>query len=97
VKITGWKIDVKNESATKQQEEGPMALVVLPGVSEDLAKRLFGGGIKSVAMVAAADADMLMKASGVDESKALQLIGAAGAMLDEAASAAGKAAKGTTR
>jgi N utilization substance protein A len=84
VKITGWKIDVKSESsANAQGEEGYKILLNLPGVDEDMAARLFAGGIKSIAMVAASDVEMLMKSSGVDEKKVLALIEAAVKILED--------------
>ena len=83
VKITGWKIDVKSESSTVvQKEESAAVLMGIEGMSEDLAARLMTGGIKSVAMVAAADTAMLIKSAGVDEKKAAELIEAAGKVLD---------------
>ncbi len=87
VKITGWKIDVKSESSTMvQEEDGQEALLLIPEMTEEIAAGLFAGGIKSVAMVAAADADMLMKSSGVDEEKASALIEAAARILEDGSS-----------
>jgi len=84
VKITGWKIDVKSESSKAQpDEEGHKVLLELPDVDEDLAVRLFSGKIRSIAMVAAADVEMLMKISGIDEARATALIEAAGKVLED--------------
>ena len=85
VKITGWKIDVKSESSTQQPEEGYKVLMNIPDMMEDMAARLVGGGIKSIAMVAATDPEMLMEIAGTDEKQALALIQAAGKILEDAA------------
>ncbi len=83
VKITGWKIDVKSESSTKQPEEGYKALMNIPGMMEDMAARLVADGIKSIAMVAATEPEMLMEIAGADEKHALALIQAAGKILED--------------
>ena len=85
VKITGWKIDVKSESSTQQPEEGYKVLMNIPDMMEDMAARLMGGGIKSIAMVAATDPEMLMEIAGTDEKQALALIQAAVKILEDAA------------
>lgn len=95
VKITGWKIDVKSESSkAAQEEEGYKALMKIPEIDEETATRLFAGGIKSIAMVASADTEMLIKGAGCDEKKAQMLVEAAGKFLDNGSSA-GKTAERT--
>ncbi|MDD5170802.1 MAG: transcription termination factor NusA [Syntrophales bacterium] len=84
VKITGWKIDVKSESSkASQEDEGPKALMRIPEINEDMAGRLAAEGIKSIAMVAAAEVEVLMKVAGVDEKKAISLTEAAGRILED--------------
>ena len=84
VKLTGWRIDVKSESmATVQDEEGYKSLMKIPGVGEATAERLFGEGFKSVAMIAAADPDMLSSIQGVGEKSASQWIESAIQIIDQ--------------
>jgi len=84
VKLTGWRIDVKSESmAAVQQEEGYKSLMKIPGVGEATAERLFGEGFKSIAMIAAADPDMLSSLQGVGEKSASQWIEAAGQIIEQ--------------
>jgi len=95
VKITGWKIDVKSESSKAvQDEEGYKTLMKIPEIDEETAIRLFAGGIKSIAMVASADTEMLIKGVGCDEKRAQILIEAAGKFLENESSA-GKTAERT--
>jgi N utilization substance protein A len=84
VKLTGWRIDVKSESmAAVQEEEGYKSLMKIPGLEEATAERLFGEGFKSIAMIAAADPDMLSSVQGVDERSASQWIEAAGQIVEQ--------------
>ena len=84
VKLTGWRIDVKSESmAAVQEEEGYKSLMKIPGVGEATAERLFGEGFKSIAMIAAADPDMLSSLQGVGEKSASQWIVAAGQIIEQ--------------
>lgn len=84
VKLTGWRIDVKSESmAAVQEEEGYKSLMKIPGVGEATAERLFGEGFKSIAMIAAADPDMLSSVHGVGEKSASQWIEAAGQIVEQ--------------
>jgi N utilization substance protein A len=84
VKLTGWRIDVKSESMAETQEaEGYKSLMKIPGIGEATAERLFDGGFKSIAMIAAADSDMLSSIQGVSEKSASQWIEAAGKMIDQ--------------
>jgi N utilization substance protein A len=55
----------------------------IPGVGEATAERLFSEGFKSIAMVAAADPDMLSSVQGVGEKSASQWIEAAGQIIEQ--------------
>jgi N utilization substance protein A len=71
VKLTGWRIDVKSESAAAGKvEDGFEALMKIPGVDEATAERLFKAGLKSVAMLAAADVEQLAAIPEVGEKTA---------------------------
>ena len=84
VKLTGWKIDVKSEStAAAKTEEGYQALMKIPGIGEATAERLFKAGLKSMAMLAAADAEQLAAIPGVGEKTARCWIEEAGKMIDQ--------------
>jgi N utilization substance protein A len=84
VKLTGWRIDVKSESMAETQEEGGFeALMKISGIGEATAERLFEEGFKSIAMIAAADADMLSSIQGVSEKSASQWIEAAGRIIEQ--------------
>lgn len=86
VKLTGWKIDVKSETmAAEKDEEGQNNLTKLTGVGPAMAEKLFNKGVKSIAMVAAAEPELLSSIPGVGEKKARQWIEAAGKILDEEA------------
>jgi transcription termination/antitermination protein NusA len=87
VKLTGWKIDVKSEAmATAKDEEGYKALEKITGIGPAMAEKLFGKGIKSIAMIAAVEPEALSSIPGVGEKTALQWIEEAGKILDEEAS-----------
>jgi N utilization substance protein A len=84
VKLTGWKIDVKSETmAAEKEEEGQTDLTKLTGVGPAMAQKLMDKGIKSIAMVAATEPELLSSIPGVGEKTALQWIEAAGKILDE--------------
>ncbi|MCX7982893.1 MAG: transcription termination factor NusA [Syntrophales bacterium] len=83
VRLTGWKIDVKNESAVKSPEPGEKILMTIPGMTESLAKLLAAKGLKSVASIAAADANMIVESTGVNAAKAQELINGAIQLIDE--------------
>jgi N utilization substance protein A len=84
VKLTGWKIDVKSETmAAEKEEERQTDLTKLNGVGPAMAQKLADKGIKSIAMVAAAEPELLSSIPGVGEKTALQWIEAAGKILDE--------------
>jgi len=82
VRLTGWKIDVKSESAVKSSEPGDRILMSIPGMTESLAKLFADKGLKSVAAIAAADVDMVVESTGIEEKKAQDLIEAAAQLLD---------------
>ena len=91
VKLTGWKIDVKSESSSAQQEEdGRQELKALPDITEQQIEGLFKEGIKSLALVAAMDADAIAAAPGVTKEQAEKWIRTATGMIEEAAAAAKK-------
>ena len=86
VKLTGWKIDVKSEStAASKADEGCEALMKIPGIGEVTAERLFKVGLKSLAMLAAADSEQLAAIPGVSEKTAAIWIQEAGKMIDQEA------------
>jgi len=91
VKLTGWKIDVKSESSSAQQEEDSRReLKALPDITEQQIGGLIKEGIKSLALIAAVDADTIMAVSGVDREQAEGWIKAATGMIEEAAAEARK-------
>ncbi len=86
VKLTGWKIDVKNETmAAVKAEESHEALEKITGIGPAMAEKLFSKGIKSIAMIAAAEPETLSSIPGVSEKIAQQWIEDAGKVLDEEA------------
>jgi len=87
VKLTGWKIDVKSESTVAAKaDEGYQALMKIPGIGDATAERLFKVGLKSLAMLAAADSEQLAAIPGVGEKTAAIWIQEAGKMIDQEAS-----------
>jgi len=91
VKLTGWKIDVKSESSSAQQEEDSrQELKALPDITEQQIDGLIKEGIKSLALVAAVDADAIMVVPGVIREQAEGWIKAATGMIEEAAAEARK-------
>jgi len=84
VKLTGWKLDVKSETLeANKTEEGFTILTKITGVSDEMAERLFNEGLKSIAAVAAANAEMLSAIPGISEALALALIREATKLLDQ--------------
>jgi N utilization substance protein A len=84
VKLTGWKIDVKSEStAAAKAEDGHQDLMKIPGIGEATADRLFKAGLKSLAMLAAADSEQLAVIPGVGEKTAAMWIAEAGKIIDQ--------------
>ena len=75
VRLTGWKIDVKNESMLqKQAEEGPKALMKIPDLDETSAELLFKEGYKSVSALSSADPEALKAIPGMDAEKVQGII-----------------------
>jgi N utilization substance protein A len=75
VRLTGWKIDVKNESMLqKQAEEGPKALMKIPDLDEAAAELLFKEGYKSVSALSSADPEALKAIPGMDAEKVQGII-----------------------
>jgi transcription termination/antitermination protein NusA len=88
VKLTGWKIDVKSEAmATAKDEEGHKALEKITGIGPAMAEKLFSNGIKSIAMIATVETEVLSSIPGVSEKIAQQWIEEAGRILDAEAGA----------
>lgn len=84
VKLTGWKIDVKSETmATEKDEDGQKALTRIPGIGPAMAEKLFVHGIKSIAMLAATEAEMIAEIPGVGEKSGNEWIAEAIRLLDE--------------
>ncbi|OHE22903.1 MAG: transcription termination/antitermination protein NusA [Syntrophobacterales bacterium RBG_19FT_COMBO_59_10] len=86
VKLTGWKIDVKSESAAASKaDEGYQSLMKITGIGEATAERLFKAGLKSLAMLAAADSEHLASIPGIGEKTASLWIAEAGKIIDREA------------
>ncbi len=84
VRLTGWKIDVKNESMLqKQAEEGPKLLLKVPDLDEATAELLFKEGFKSVAALSSADPEVLKAIPGMDAEKVQGIIERAAQVLDK--------------
>ena len=86
VRLTGWKIDVKNETMLqKQAEEGPKILMKVPELDEETAELLFKEGYKSVAALSSADPEALKALPGMDAEKAQGIIERAAQVTDKEA------------
>jgi len=86
VRLTGWKIDVKNESMLqKQSEEGPKALMKIPDLDEASAELLFKEGYKSVSALSTADPEALKAIEGLDAEKAQGIIERAAQVMEKEA------------
>jgi N utilization substance protein A len=87
VKLTGWNIDMKSETMAVSQEEegkeGQSDLTKITGVGPAMAEKLFSKGIKSVAMIAATEPELLSQIPGIGEKKAQEWIETAGKILSE--------------
>jgi len=84
VRLTGWKIDVKNESMlAAKAEEGPKILLKIPGLQEADAELLFKEGYKSISAVASADPEMLKAIPGVDEQKVTEWVASAEQIMNQ--------------
>ncbi|MCX5833167.1 MAG: transcription termination factor NusA [Deltaproteobacteria bacterium] len=84
VRLTGWKIDVKNESMlAAQAEEGPKILLKIPGLQEADAELLFKEGYKSISAIASADPEILKAIPGVDEQKVTEWVSSAEQIMNQ--------------
>ena len=84
VRLTGWKIDVKNESMLqKQAEEGPKALMKIPDLDEAAAELLFKEGYKSVSALSSADPEALKAIPGMDAEKVPGIIERAAQVMEK--------------
>jgi len=86
VRLTGWKIDVKNESMLqKQAEEGPKALMKIPDLDEAAAELLFKEGYKTVSALSTADPEALKAIEGLDAEKVPGIIERAAQVMEKEA------------
>jgi Holliday junction resolvasome RuvABC DNA-binding subunit len=69
--------------AASQEEEGFKSLIKIPGIGDAMAEKLFNEGFKSIAMISAAEPEMLSAIQGVGEKSATQWIEAAVKIIDE--------------
>ena len=91
VRLTGWKIDVKNESMLqKQSEEGPKALMKIPDLDEASAELLFKEGYKSVSALSSADPEALKAIEGLDAEKAQGIIERAAQVMETEGKGSGR-------
>ncbi len=92
VKLTGWKIDVKSETmAAEKDDDGQKALTKIAGIGPAMAEKLFAEGIKSIAMLAAMEPQVLSEIPGVGEKSSQEWIEEAIRILDEETSDTKKA------
>lgn len=92
VKLTGWKIDVKSETmAAEKEDDGQKALMKISGIGPAMAEKLFAEGIKSIAMLAATEPQVLSEIPGVGEKSSQEWIEEAIRILDEETSDTKKA------
>jgi N utilization substance protein A len=88
VKLTGWNIDMKSETmalAKQEEQEGQNELTKIAGIGPAMAEKLFSKGIKSIAMVAVTEPEILASIPGIGEKTAQQWIETAGKILIEEA------------
>jgi N utilization substance protein A len=91
VKLTGWNIDMKSETmavAKQEEQEGQekqSELTKITGIGPSMAEKLFNKGIKSIAMLAVAEPEILSSIPGISEKAAQQWIETAGQILIEEA------------
>jgi len=86
VRLTGWKIDVKNESMLqKQAEEGPKSLMKIHDLDEASAELLYKEGYKSVSALSSADPDALKAIPGMDAEKVQGIIERAAQVMEKEA------------
>jgi N utilization substance protein A len=83
-RLTGWKIDVKSEAmAAEKEDDGHKALTRISGIGPAIAEKLVASGIKSIAMLAATDLEILAAIPGIGEISGQEWIDEAGRLLDE--------------
>jgi transcription termination/antitermination protein NusA len=83
-KLTGWHLDVKSESKYSQDmKKGYDSLIAIPGMEAALADALYESGFYSADELARSSADDLMQVRDMTQEKALELIDAAQAYLEE--------------
>ncbi|KUG21594.1 transcription termination protein nusa [hydrocarbon metagenome] len=88
VKLTGWNIDMKSETmalSNQEEQEGQNELTKITGIGPAIAEKLVGKGIKSIAMLAVAEPEILSSIPGISEKAAQQWIETAGKILIEEA------------
>jgi N utilization substance protein A len=74
-KLTGWHLDVKNESAYNQaMQSGYNSLMALPGIGISLADALYEKGFYSAEEIGKASVEDLLHIRGIDETLARNLI-----------------------
>ncbi|MBN1474967.1 MAG: transcription termination/antitermination protein NusA, partial [Syntrophaceae bacterium] len=93
VKLTGWKIDVKSETMATEKPEGETDLTNLSGVGPAMAQKLMEQGIKSIAMLAATDLEVLSSIPGIGEKTAQHWMEEAGKILEAEAAESKPASK----
>ena len=68
-KLTNWRIDVKNETRhERQKQRGYQALLLIGGLTEDLADTLYENGVASLAEFAEAGLADLQEMTGLSEA-----------------------------
>jgi N utilization substance protein A len=78
-KLSGWHLDVKNETRYSQvMQIGYDSLVALPGVGIGLADALYESGFYSAEEISRATIEDLIQIRGIGEEKAEKLLDAAG-------------------
>ncbi|TFG93026.1 MAG: transcription termination/antitermination protein NusA [Syntrophobacterales bacterium] len=82
-RLTGWKIDVKNETGVAEAEkEGSESLMKIAGIGERTADLLYGEGFKGVAMVASAEPEALSSIKGISVKQATAWVEEAKKIID---------------
>lgn len=68
-RLLGWRIDVKSQQRyTNLENPGYRSLLLVQGIDENLADRLFAGGILTAAMLAESDTNELARLLKADEA-----------------------------
>ena len=84
VKLTGWKIDIKNKSEAENESKTALEkLIQIPGIGETGAQALLNEGYTSAQDIARAEVEELMKLPGFGEKKAHMIKQAAEDMLKQ--------------